>query len=106
MAEVDPVTGDPKIPEDKKDTKNEARFNVLKGKADQLAGDVASEKGQMILNMMQSHLLARINELIKADGQCMGIIKILTDMGITLDFGQMATEKLMQMVMKKRPGGM
>lgn len=102
MAEVDPVTGDPKLPENKVEEKNYDRLNALKGRADQLAEDVASEKGKMILNMMQAHLLARVNKLIEGDGECMGVIKILKDMGITLDFGQMAVNKLMQMVTKKR----
>lgn len=102
MAETDPATGLPISQVEKKS--NVERFNRLseqKAKSDQLAEDIGTEKGQLILHKIQEHLLNRVNKLIDEDGECKALKKLLIDMGVTISVGDMAVERLMRLVMKK-----
>jgi hypothetical protein len=103
MPEVDPVTGQPKSSTEKGISPE--RYDRLlgqKGKADQLSGDIESEKGQLILNKIQEHLLNRVNQLMKEDGECRALQKVLVDMGITLNIGEIAVKNIMRLVSKKQ----
>jgi hypothetical protein len=103
MPEVNPVTGYPK--EETERDGNVERYNRLtdqKGKSDQLQDSLSSETGQMVLNKIQEHLLARVNELIEADPQCKALKRLLVDMGITINIGSKAVEGLMRLVMKRQ----
>ena len=103
MPEVNPVTGYPK--EDTEKDSNIEKYNRLtdqKGKSDQLQDSLSSETGQMVLNKIQEHLLARVNELIEADPQCKALKRLLVDMGITINIGSKAVEGLMRLVMKRQ----
>jgi len=102
MAEVDPVTGYPKE-ETEKDGNVEKynRLNDQKGRSDQLQDSLNSETGQMVLNKIQEHLLARVNKLIEEDAECKTLKRLLVDMGITINIGSKAVEGLMKLVMKK-----
>jgi hypothetical protein len=103
MAEVDPVTGSPKVSTEKGiSPERYDRFLVQKGKADQLAGDIESGKGQLILNKIQEHLLNRVNKLIEEDGECKALKKVLIDMGITLSIGEIAVKNIMRLVVKNK----
>ena len=101
MADVDPATGMPKETVESKHNIN--RFNRLdsqKIRHDQLLTDINSDNGQIILNKIKEHLLARINKLMEEDGECRGLKKILLDMGVTISMGEMAVDKLMKLVTK------
>ncbi len=111
MAETDPVTGLPISQIEKKS--NVERFNRLteqKAKSDQLAEDIGTEKGQLVLHKIQEHLLAGLNEFIDADpsklvsiqAKCKTLKGLLVDMGVTISVGDMAVERLMRLVMKKQ----
>lgn len=102
MAEVNPVTGQPKITSEKPSVSERYdRFMAQKGKADQLSADIESEKGQLILNKIQEQFLNRVNFLIDNDGECRAFKKILVDMGLSLNVGEMAVRNLMKLVIKK-----
>ena len=111
MAEVNPVTGYPKE-ETEKDGNVEKynRLNDLKGRSDQLQDSLNSETGQMVLNKIQEHLLAGMNEFIDADpkdlvaiqARCKALKRLLVDMGITINIGAKAVEGLMRLVMKRQ----
>ena len=103
MPEVDPVTGMPKIETEKKSEVE--KFNRLDGqrsRSDQLLDDLSSEKGTLILNKIKEHLLIRVNKLMDEDGECRALKKLLIDMGVTLNLGEMAINKLMKLVSKKQ----
>jgi hypothetical protein len=103
MPEVNPVTG---YPEDEigKDRNIEKynRLNNLKGRSDQLQESLSSETGQMVLQKIQEHLLARVNKLIDGDAECMALKRLLVSMGIEINMGAKAVEGLMRLVMAKR----
>ena len=111
MAEVDPVTGYPKE-ETEKDGNVEKynRLNEQKGKSDQLKDSLQSETGQMVLQKIQEHLLAGINEFMDADpkdlvaiqARCKALKRLLIDMGVTINLGAKAVEGLMRLVMKRQ----
>jgi len=102
MAEVDPVSGLPKT--EAGGTTNQVlldRFGAQKAKADQLLRDVDSEGGREILNKIHANLMTRVNELAINDGECRALIKLLTGMGMTIDVGKFAADKLVKLVTKK-----
>ena len=102
MPEVDPVTGQPKISTEKGISPEKYdRLLGQKGKADQLAGDIESGKGQLILNKIQEHLLNRVNKFIDEDGECRALKKLLIDMGMTLSIGEIAVKNIMRLIVKK-----
>ena len=102
MVQVDPATGLP-ISEVEKKSDIEAfnRFNNQKAKSDQLVADINSEKGQIVLNKIKEHLLNRVNKLIEEDGECKALKRLIVDMGLQINIGEMAAEKLMRLVIKK-----
>jgi len=103
MPEVDPVTGMPKIETEKKSEVE--KFNRLDGqrsRSDQLLDDLSSEKGTLVLNKIKEHLLARVNKLIDEDGECRALKRLVVDMGVTINIGEVAIEKLMKMVSRKQ----
>lgn len=102
MPEVDPVSGLPK--EEAGKIANLERYNRLndqKTRSDQLRESLNSETGKTVLNKIQEHLLARVNELIEGDPQCKALKRLLVDMGITVSVGERAVEGLMKLVIKK-----
>jgi len=102
MVQVDPATGLPISEVEKKS--NIEIFNRLDGQrtqSDQLINDLGTEKGQLILNKIREHLLKRVNKLIDEDGECKALKRLLVDMGVTINVGDMAVERLMKLVMKK-----
>ena len=101
MPEVDPATGLPKVEVEKKSEID--RFNRLDGqrsRSEQLLDDLNSEKGTVILNKIKEHLLNRVNKLIEEDGECRALKRLIVDMGVTINIGEVAIDKLMKMVMK------
>jgi len=102
MASVDPVSGMPSETIERPiDANRLAKLEEQKGRADQLKASIASETGQAVLNKIEEHLLARINQLIEGDGECRVLKKLLTDMGLTFSAGEMAVKNLMRLVAKK-----
>jgi len=102
--EVDPTTGLPKEAVDKKSNIEKiSRFDAQKQKADELIDGLTSEKGQIILNKIKEHLLARINKLAEEDGECRALKRLLVDMGVTINIGEMAADKLMKLVTRQTP---
>ena len=103
MPEVDPVTGQPKVSVTAEDA-DRAKYDRLlaqKSKADQLAESLASERGQRVINKIEEHLLSRVNKLIDEDGECKALKRLLIDMGITINVGEVAVRNLTRLVMKK-----
>ena len=101
-ADVDPVSGQPKETIEKKsDVEKFNRLDEKRARSDQLLDDLKSDRGQAILNKIKEHLLARVNKLIEEDGECRAMKKILVDMGVTINLGEMAIDKLMKLVMKR-----
>ena len=102
MAEVDPASGLPISQVEKKsDMERFNRLSEQKARSDQLVEDINSEKGQMVLNKVKEHLLNRVNKLIDEDGECKALKKLLIDMGLQINVGEMAADRLMRLVMKK-----
>ena len=102
MAEVDPASGLPISQVEKKsDMERFNRLDVQRAQSDQLVNDLGTEKGQLVLNKIQEHLLKRVNRLIDEDGECKALKRLLVDMGVTISVGDMAVERLMKLVMKK-----
>lgn len=102
MPEVDPVTGLPKVETEKKsEVEKFNRLDAQRSRSDQLLDDLSSERGTLVLNKIKEHLLARVNKLIEEDGECKAMKRILVDMGVTINIGEMAIEKLMRLVVKK-----
>ena len=100
--EVDPATGMPKVEVDKPTSQITIdRLGAQKAKADELISDVNSERGQEIINKIHLHLMTRINKLIDDDGECKALKRILIDLGLTIDMGKLAADKLRNMVIKK-----
>lgn len=102
MPEVDPVTGQPKVEMEKKsDVEKFNRLDGQRSRSDQLLDDLSSEKGTLVLNKIREHLLTRVNKLIEEDGECRALKRLVVDMGVTINIGEVAIEKLMKMVTKK-----
>ena len=103
MAEVDPVTGLPiEAIEKKSDTEKVARLDAQKRRSDELVDGLLSDKGQIILNKIQDHLLNRVNKLINEDGECLALKKLLVDMGLEINIGEMAVDRLLKLVIRKQ----
>lgn len=102
MADVDPVSGMPRETVDSKVNIN--RFNRLdaqKIRHDQLLDDLTSDKGHIFINLIKELALARIDKVMADDGEYSGYKKILVGMGVTINMGEMAVDKLMKMVTKR-----
>ena len=103
MAEVDPVSG---MPKESIDSASELdKFNRAEAQRiryNQLMEDIASDKGQFIINKIKEHLLIRVNKLIDDDGECRALKRVLVDLGVTLNLGEMAVDRLMKLVSKKQ----
>jgi hypothetical protein len=102
MVTVDPVSGLPQV--EPIGTTNQSlldRFGAQKAKADLLLHEVESEKGKEILNKIHAHLMARVNELVNNDGECKALKRLLIDMGVTIDVGKVAADRLVSLVTKK-----
>ena len=103
MAETDPVTGLPKSEVEKKsDIEAFNRLSNQKAKSDLLISDINSEKGQIVLNKIKENLLTRANKLIDEDGECKALKKVLIDMGLQINVGEMAADRLMRLVTRKQ----
>jgi hypothetical protein len=103
MPETDPVTGMPKeTVGNKSDIEIYNRLDGQRARADQLRDDIGSQEGQAVLNKIKEHLLGRINKLMDEDGECRALKKVLIDIGVTLNMGQVAIERIMRLVEKKR----
>ena len=103
MPEVDPVTGQPKVsvPIEDADKAKYERLIAQKSKADQLAESLASERGQRVINKIEEHLLNRVNKLIDEDGECRSLKRLLIDMGITINVGEVAVRNLTRLLIRK-----
>lgn len=100
--DVDPASGMPRSEVEKPSSQATLdRLGAQKAKADQLISDVNSERGQEILNKIHLHLMTRINKLIEEDGECRSLKRLLVDLGVTIDMGKLAADKLRNMVIKK-----
>ena len=103
MVQVDPATGLPiSEVERKSDIEAFNRLSNQKAKSDQLKEDINSEKGQLVLNKIKEHLLNRVNKLIEEDGECKALKKLLIDMGLQINVGEMAADRLMRLVIKRQ----
>jgi hypothetical protein len=103
MPEVDPASGMPKETIESLSALNKFnRAESQKAKYNQLMEDISSEKGQFILYKIKEHLLVRVNKLMDEDGECRALKKLLIDMGVTLNLGEMAIDKLMKLVSRKQ----
>lgn len=97
--EIDPVTGYPK--EDKPlDPTKVVHLTGQKERAEVLKASIASETGQAVLLKIQEHLMSRVSALMRDDPESRVLMKLLVDMGITVNIGQMAVQRLMKMVTK------
>ncbi len=97
---IDPVTGFPK--EDKPLDPIRGSFLIdQQNKAELMKASIASESGQAMLRMVEEHLLMRVKILMNGDSECKVLIRILSDIGSTIDLGQVAVKRLMRMVTKK-----
>jgi len=102
MVDVDPASGLPKT--EAGGTTNQVlldRLGAQKAKADQMLREVESESGKEILNKIHTHLMSRVNELVNNDGECKALKRLLIDMGVTIDVGRVAADKLVHLVTKK-----
>jgi hypothetical protein len=45
--------------------------------------------------------MARVNELVNNDGECKALKRLLIDMGVTIDVGKVAADRLVNLVTKK-----
>ncbi len=98
--EIDPVSGYPK--EDKPlDSSKSAVLLERQARAELLKASIASETGQTLLGYIQEVLLARVKVLMENDAESKSLVKILTNMGLTIDIGQEAVNRLMKKVIKK-----
>lgn len=103
MVDVDPASGMPKEPVDSAaDINKFNRAEAQRIKYNQLMEDISSEKGQFIINKIKEHLLVRVNKLIDEDGECRALKKVLIDLGVTLNLGEMAVDRLMKLVSRKQ----
>jgi len=101
--EVDPVTGQPKVAyvTSKEQSERYDRYLAQKGKSDELSESLASDQGQLVINKIQEHLLARVNKLMEEDGECRALKRVLVDMGITVSMGELAVRNLTRLLIKK-----
>jgi len=100
--DVDPASGMPVSEVERPISQSTLdRLGAQKAKADQLISDVNSERGQEIINKIHLHLMTRINKLVDEDGECKALKRILIDLGLTIDMGKLAADKLRNMVIRK-----
>lgn len=98
---IDIVTGLPISPSDKaKDIENFGKLESNKGRGDQLQAALSSDPGQTLLNEIQETLMNRINTLVNEDAECKALKRLLVNMGVKLDLGKKASERLMRLVVK------
>ena len=98
--EIDPVTGYPKE-EKPLDPTKVVKLGEQRQRAELLKASIASETGQTVLFKIQEHLLLRVKKLMDEDPECKVLVKLLRDMEITIDMGQIAVTRLMRTVNKK-----
>ena len=99
--EIDIVTGLPYSPSDKsKEIDNFGKLETNKGRGDQLQTALSSDPGQTLLNEIQETLMNRVNVLINEDPECKALKRLLVNMGVKLDLGKKASERLMRLVVK------
>ena len=96
--EIDAKTGLPKRVIDK-EKQSEAIGRLEKNRADaiRMEDDLSSEKGQMLCNLIQEHLLERIDKFVDEDPECRILKKLLIKMGMVINFGKQATDRIMSL---------
>lgn len=99
-AEIDPVTGYPREKKSLDTSRATIRLSEQKGRAELLKASLASETGQEVLRKIEEHLSMRIKKLMAEDPECKVLVKLLLDMGVTINLGDVAVQKLMKMVTK------
>ncbi len=100
--DVDPASGMPRSEVEKPQSQATLdRLGAQKAKADQLISDVNSDRGREIINKILDHFTLRVNKLIEEDGECKSLKRVLVDLGLTIDMGKLAADKLRNMVIKK-----
>ncbi len=100
--DVDPASGMPRVEMEKPSSQATLdRLSNQKAKADQLISDVNSERGKEIINKILDHFMLRVNTLIAEDGECKSLKRVLVDLGLTIDMGKLAADKLRNIVIKK-----
>jgi len=102
---VNPADGlpiDPKEEKEKKEAKIRQQLEARKAQADRLRHDLESDAGNAVIQKIKQHLLNRIDHLMSQDGECVALKKVLVDMGLTLNMGEVAVNGLMRLVEKNK----
>lgn len=103
MPEVDPVTGLPRFTADHKvESDRISKLEDQKGQSQRMLEDISSEKGQVIMNLVKEHFLARVNILIDQDEECRAYKKLFLGIGSAVNMGELAVERLSRLTLKRQ----
>ena len=103
MVDVDPASGLPRETVEKKaDLEKVSRLEGQKARSDQLVSDLTTEQGQAMINKIKERLMTRVNKIIEEDGECRALKNLLVDIGVTINVGDMATEKLARLLVRRQ----
>ena len=99
--EVYAVTGLPKVATEKSISQEALnRLGEQKDRGEQLFAALNTDSGKEIVNKIHAQLMNRVNELAANDPACMVLKRLLIDLGITVDLGKVAADRLTNMVTK------
>ena len=94
-ADIDIVTGRPAEMQKKEtDQDREQKEQAILKRQAELAGLILSDAGQLLIEMIEKRLQARIEEVLAADPEAIGYVKILQDLGNKDRLGREAMKKL------------
>jgi hypothetical protein len=94
-ADIDIVTGKPaEMHKKETDQEREQKEEAFLKRQAEMAGLIRSDAGQILVEMIEKRLQARIEEVITADPEAAGYVKILQDLGNKDRLGREAMKKL------------
>ena len=102
MIQINPVTGRP-VEENPGISKfiEEDKLHRQAGKADNIKQILDSPQGDFFVSQVKEQLMARIDVLILQDEESKGLIKLLARMGMVISLGEIASQKLINKLLKK-----
>lgn len=100
--DVDPKSGMPRIEAART---AESKINEIQGKlaaeGERIESDLSSKKGQNLIALITSQLEARIEYLIKSDGEATALMKLLDGMGVKINYARGFAEKQVMRNLKR-----
>jgi hypothetical protein len=99
---IDPVTlmpidGDKKAKDEKKERFDRQYIDT----ADSIVSALNTKSGEILIKHIKSILFKRAEDLVKDDPECMGLVKLLRELGVRIKIGEEISKKMVKEAVNK-----